>query len=653
MALTVTPAIPASRIVNVIPSVLPAGGSALDLIGLILTDDARLPMGDVLAFATSDDVDDYFGTLTDMSALGSIYFLGYDNSFAKPGRMLAARYNQEDVAAWLRGGRVAGLTLAELQAIAGSLSVTIDGVVETGTIDLSGATSFSVGAEILGEQMGIAGVLDASVTGSINDGSASVTGSIAGTVLTVTAVGAGTLYPESVLSGTGGGGVAAGTEIVAQLTGTLGGTGTYSVSISQTVTSTTIAATHDPVMTVTAVGAGSIQLGDLIDGAGVADGTYLRTFMSGTGGTGTYTVSESQTIGSQALTAYRPGVTYDPVFGSYVFWSGTEGADSTITYAAAGTVASDLNLTAATGAQLSQGADAATPEAFMDGIIAITQNWISFMTDFEPSEADKTLFATWTNSQQNRYLYSMWDTNAINKGPSGPSEAIGTINDGNFSGIAKIYDDPDIDTVGGSLAAFLMGMIASIDFTRTNGRATAAFRRQAGLLPQVFSGTEADYLLDYGVNFYGNYTTANDEFTWFYNGSISGDFLWIDSYVNQVWLNNALQLAMMVLLDNVGSIPYNTAGYALVEAACLDPIEAAINAGVIRLGITLSASQIAEVNSAAGRDVAGTLSSRGWYLQILDAAPIVRQARGSPPMTLWYMDGQSIQKLSLASIEVQ
>lgn len=653
MALTVTPAIPASRIVNVIPSVLPAGGSALDLIGMMLTDNDRLPIGDVLQFETSDDVDDYFGSMTVESAWGSIYFLGYDNSFAKPGRFLATRYNRDDAAAWLRSGRVAGYTLAELQAIGGPLSITVDGVAQSGTVDLTSATSFSVAAEIIGADLGIKGTLDASVTGSINDGSASVTGSITGSVLTVTAVGSGVLYPDSELSGTGGGGIAAGTQIVAQLTGTLGGTGTYSVSIAQNVTSTTIAATHDPVLTVTAQASGSISLGDLLEGSGIAAGTYVRTFMSGTGGTGTYTVSESQIVGSVNILAYRPGVSYDSIFGSFVVWSGTAGALSTIDYAAAGTVASDLNLTAATGAQLSQGAVAATPDAFMDHIIEITQNWISFSTTFEPSESEKIDFATWTNSKQNRYLYSMWDTSAVNKGPSGPSEAAGTIVAGNFSGIAMIYDDPDIDTVGGSLGAFLMGQIASIDFNRTNGRATSAFRRQAGLLPQIFNGTEQGYLEGYGLNSYGSYTTANDAFTWFYPGNISGDFLWIDSYVDQVWLNNALQLAMMVLLDNVGSIPYNTAGYALVEASCLDPIEAAINAGVIRLGVTLSASQKAEVNAAAGKDVAGTLQSRGWYLLIQDAAPIVRQARGTPPMTLWYMDGQSIQKLSLASIEVQ
>lgn len=68
------------------------------------------------------------------------------------------------------------------------------------------------------------------------------TGSISTTVLTVTVAGAQPLAVGQVLSGAGGGGVTAGTYITAILTGT-GGVGTYRVSASQSVTSTTITAT--------------------------------------------------------------------------------------------------------------------------------------------------------------------------------------------------------------------------------------------------------------------------------------------------------------------------------------------------------------------------------------------------------------------------
>lgn len=75
------------------------------------------------------------------------------------------------------------------------------------------------------------------VSGIAYNTTISITASIAANVMTVSAVGAGTLAVGQGLSGTG---VSANTFIVAQLTGTAGGTGTYQVNIPQTVSSTTI-----------------------------------------------------------------------------------------------------------------------------------------------------------------------------------------------------------------------------------------------------------------------------------------------------------------------------------------------------------------------------------------------------------------------------
>ena len=66
---------------------------------------------------------------------------------------------------------------------------------------------------------------------------ASITASIAATTMTVTAVGSGTIYPGATIAGTG---VTADTAIISQVTGTTGDTGTYLVTKSQTVASTTI-----------------------------------------------------------------------------------------------------------------------------------------------------------------------------------------------------------------------------------------------------------------------------------------------------------------------------------------------------------------------------------------------------------------------------
>lgn len=156
----------------------------------------------------------------------------------------------------------------------------------------------------------------ASVTGSIAAGTASVTGSIAisslpsGTtstqtgneqtgVMTVTAIGSGTVVVGGPITGTG---VQTGTVVTSQLTGTAGGVGTYEVNIPQTTASTTISQTYG-VLTVTAVGSGVLGVGDVLSGSGVTAGTMITSLGTGTGGNGTYNVQTTQTASSTTITA--------------------------------------------------------------------------------------------------------------------------------------------------------------------------------------------------------------------------------------------------------------------------------------------------------------------------------------------------------------
>lgn len=54
-------------------------------------------------------------------------------------------------------------------------------------------------------------------------------------------------------------------------------------------------------LNVTSAGRGTLAVGNFINGTGVAPGTTITAFGSGTGGVGTYTVSVSQTVGSEAM----------------------------------------------------------------------------------------------------------------------------------------------------------------------------------------------------------------------------------------------------------------------------------------------------------------------------------------------------------------
>lgn len=171
----------------------------------------------------------------------------------------------------------------------------------------------------LNTSTGIVGITDNGVNVYIVDGqnrytwrisspSAAVfTGSISGTTLTVTAITNGTIAINQALFGVG---VNQETVITALGTGT-GGVGTYTVNLSQAVTSSLMnSATAGAVvtgsiagttLTVTAVTSGTLYVGQTIQGSTVTAQTIITALGTGTGGAGTYTVNNSQTVTSRTL----------------------------------------------------------------------------------------------------------------------------------------------------------------------------------------------------------------------------------------------------------------------------------------------------------------------------------------------------------------
>lgn len=505
--------IPASKLVNVLPGVLSAGGAAVALSGLILTSDPAVPLGSVYQFATAQNVSDFFGAASPEYSMALNYFAGYDNSTQKPGALLFSQYPTAAVAAYARSGSFSGVTLAQLQAIApGVLTFTVDGVVKTSSsINLSGATSFSNAATII-----------------------------------------------------------------------------------------------------------------------------------------------------QAAFTGGPNVTYDAQRQAFVATSTTTGATSTITVGS-GTISAALKFTSATGVVLSQGAVAYTPAAAMGAILNVAVNWAAFTTVFEPLIADKLAFGTWTSQQNNAYAYVPWDTdpNAVVQGNTtdygSQAKAL------NLAGSLPVTGDPaqaaalgiTMQTMVRPLAAFVLGYAASLDFGATNGRATLAFRSQSGLYTGVVNATIGDTLISKGYNFYGAYATRSQQFMFMQPGQIGGAFRWADSFFNQIWMNGSFQNTLMTFLTNSGSVPYNARGYSNIETVLMDPINAALNFGAIRTGVTLSGDQQVQVNNAVGKPIASVISTRGWYLNIADPGAAARANRTSPSMTFFYADGGSIQQITLASIELQ
>lgn len=152
------PSIPASQFVNVIPSVLAAGAADLGMNAVMLDNsgDTSIPIGTVAQFGSAASVAAWYGPSSVEAALAADYFAGYNGGTSLPSVLYFAQYNTAAVAGYLRGGALTGVTLANLQALSGTITVVIDGVSHTSlAINLSSATSFSNAAAVI--QTGLQG----------------------------------------------------------------------------------------------------------------------------------------------------------------------------------------------------------------------------------------------------------------------------------------------------------------------------------------------------------------------------------------------------------------------------------------------------------------------------------------------------------------
>ena len=143
--------IPSSVIANVIPGVLSPGvlspgGTGLVMNGLALTENVTLPTNTVQSFASAQAVSDFFGPSSAEYAYASIYFAGIVNGTQLPSSLLFASYNGTAArAATLTTGSFADYSLAEMQAITGVLTLTVNGTaITSSSISLTGVSTQSL-----------------------------------------------------------------------------------------------------------------------------------------------------------------------------------------------------------------------------------------------------------------------------------------------------------------------------------------------------------------------------------------------------------------------------------------------------------------------------------------------------------------------------
>ena len=154
-----------------------AGTSQYALDRLILDNNNAIPWNETLSFNSAAGVANFFGASSYEANLAADYFSGYSGSSAN---LLFARVSLGGGRGRIFGSNIRNLTLAELQSINGTLSVTSQGYPISASINLSSVTSFSAAASAIQSALNAALPTEATTTGSsIVAKTSSFTGSIA------------------------------------------------------------------------------------------------------------------------------------------------------------------------------------------------------------------------------------------------------------------------------------------------------------------------------------------------------------------------------------------------------------------------------------------------------------------------------------------
>lgn len=345
-------------------------------------------------------------------------------------------------------------------------------------------------------------------------------------------------------------------------------------------------------------------------------------------------------------------LTYNGASQRFMLKSATTGAESSVVMdklADDGTnLAYALGLMPSQGALTSAGVAAESASDVIARVLEHSQNWVTF-TFSEPSDAadgKSTIGETASNwaAQNYGFVYVGYSDN----------EALATT-ESNTDIISKMAVNDNTAFVYGDTkyAAFLMGSIASVDWNRENGAITYAFKSGVGLAATVTTEVMANFLENRNANFYGNYATRNAEFDFFYPGRLlNSNYVFIDPLINSIWLNNALQIAIMNGLTVAPRVPYTDGGYARIHSWMMDPINRARTNGTIEAGVNLSDAQKAEVMAEAGMDISEELFTAGYFLQIIDPGAQARVNRETPVISLWYTYGGAVQRITVASTAI-
>lgn len=438
-----------------------------------------------------------------------------------------------------------------------------------------------------------------------------------------TGVIAGTTLTASSVTGTiavgqtlQGAGVTGGTTITALGTGT-GGAGTYTVSASQTVSSEAMTSgTAFNVLTASSVD-GTIAIGQVVAGAGVTGSPTIISFGTGTGGAGTYILSTNNlTISSEAMTSG----TSDPIWSNAVVTF--DSVRSSFDFTGGATTPATIVVTAGTG-----GTD-----------IAGQLGWLSANAIFSYGSTQQSITQVLSSSANASNNFGSFAFVPVLT----QSQIVEAATWNDAQNIEFMYSVPCTAANASALSTALadiggvtltlspisteypeqdpMMILAATDYTALNSTQNYMFQIFT-LTPSVATDADADLYDGLNINYYGQTQTAGQLIQFYQRGVMMGlpvDPLDQNTYANEIWLKDAAGASIMTLLLALPKIPANNNGRGQILAALQGVINQAIFNGTISVGKALTDTQKLYINEQSGDPKAWQqVQNQGYWVSVV------------------------------------
>lgn len=140
-----------------------------------------------------------------------------------------------------------------------------------------------------------------------------------------------------------------------------------------------------------------------------------------------------------------------------------------------------------------------------------------------------------------------------------------------------------------------MMILAATNYSLPNSTQNYMFQGPfAGLTPLVTSDSAANTYDNVSVNYYGSTQQAGNIINFYQTGVLQGTNTTpndMTTYTNEMWLKDAITVAIMNLFIGLPQIPANQSGRSILLTGIQEPINQAINNGTISVNKALSQTQ--------------------------------------------------------------